>query len=372
MTQTCIHRGRTHRAIVRHGSHSSVEVRSTPAPGPGELLIAPEMVSLCGTDVQIVRGDRDDPSRIVGHEGAARVVEVGDGVREFRGGDRVIVNPTHPLDSSFLLGHNVEGLFQQRVIIGASAVRGGLVSALPDDLPSARATLVEPYAVVRYALSCLSRRSPETLLIFGDGLIGNLAAILAPSVLFPSVRIVMVHRTELGAQWTADHSASVINPLAGESWEDQVSGTVAVLVATHRAGTVPAIDSAVRRLGDRIVAVHPIGGVPIRATSDLLPGVDIAGVRHANTGGPWPPTVTTFARGPLNVSLTGNRGVTNDQLCAAATALTTSTTTIDTLLTHQRDLDTGAALVNEICEHRTRVVDGQLVIRLVIDLAGSP
>lgn len=51
----------THRAIVRRGSRSSVEKRPTPTPGPGELLVAPEKVSLCGTDIQIVRGDRDDP-----------------------------------------------------------------------------------------------------------------------------------------------------------------------------------------------------------------------------------------------------------------------------------------------------------------------
>nr|WP_296775495.1 alcohol dehydrogenase catalytic domain-containing protein [Rhodococcus sp. (in: high G+C Gram-positive bacteria)] len=361
----------THRAIVRRGSRSSVEERRTPAPGAGELLIAPEKVSLCGTDIQIVRGDRDDPSSIVGHEGAARVVGVGDGVSDFVIGDRVVVNPTHPHDSSFLLGHNVEGLFQQRVVIGASAVAGGLVSLLPPGLSSARATLVEPYAVVRYALSCLSRESPQTLLIFGDGLIGNLAAALAPSVLFPTVKIVMVHRTELGAKWTAEFLPTVTNARAEDPWERDVTGSVAVLVATHRSGTVSSIDAAVKRLGDNVVAVHPIGGVPAKATSDLLPGVDIAGVRQANTGGPMPPAVTTFSRGGLRVALTGNRGVTNDQLTSAAAALTESGRSLDALLTHQLDIDEGTAVMNTICENRTRVVDGQLVVRLVVDIAGG-
>ncbi len=361
----------THRAIVRHGSHSTVEVRPTPSPAPGELLIAPESVSLCGTDIQIVRGDRDDPSPIVGHEGAARVVEVGTGVSEFAVGDRVVVNPTHPHDSSFLLGHNVEGLFQQRVVIGASAVSGGLVTLLPTQLSSARATLVEPYAVVRYALSCLARETPETLLIFGDGLIGHLAATLAPSALFPTVEVAMVHRTDLGSKWTANHLPSVKNFSTDDEWERHLTGSVAVLVATHRAGTVASIDAALRRLGDRVVAVHPIGGVPAKATSDLLPGVDIAGVRQANTGGPTPPAVTTFTRGSQRVALTGNRGVTNGQLTAAATALTIADDSIDELLTHRRGIDEGTALMNTICEQRTRVVDGGLVIRLVVDLTSE-
>lgn len=360
-----------HRAIVRRGSRSSVELRPTPSVGPGELLIAPEKVSLCGTDIQIVRGDRDDPSPIVGHEGAARVVDTGDGVEDFAVGDRVVVNPTHPHDSSFLLGHNVEGLFQERVVIGASAVSGGLVSLLPAELSSARATLVEPYAVVRYALSCLARESPETVLIFGDGLIGNLAATLAPTVLFPTIKVVMVHRTELGAKWTADYLPTVTNVSADENWERETTGSVAVLVATHRAGTVASMDAALSRLGDRVVAVHPIGGVPAKATSDLLPGVDIAGIRHANTGGPVPPAVTTFSRGSVRVSLTGNRGVTNDQLVSAAAALNSADTAIDGLLTHQRGVEDGTALMNTICEERTRVVDGELVIRLVVDISGG-
>ncbi|WP_037159502.1 alcohol dehydrogenase catalytic domain-containing protein [Rhodococcoides fascians] len=358
----------THRAIVRHGSHSSVEIRPTPSPGPGELLLAPEAVSLCGTDIQIVRGDRNDPSPIVGHEGAARVVELGEGVSEFAVGDRVVVNPTHPHDSSFLLGHNVEGLFQERVVIGASAVSSGLVSLLPDDLSSVRATLVEPYAVVRYALSCLARETPQTLLIFGDGLIGNLAATLAPSAMFPTVEVAMVHRTELGAKWTANYLPSVQNFSSGDDWERHITGSVAVLGATHRAGTVASIDEAIRRLGDRVVAVHPIGGVPAKATSGLLPGVDIAGVRQANTGGPTPPAVTTFSRGAQRVAFTGNRGVTNDQLTAAATALTAADDAIDGLLTHRRDIVEGTALMNTICEQRTRVVDGELVMRLVVGL----
>jgi 2-epi-valiolone-7-phosphate 1-reductase len=154
-------------------------------------------------------------------------------------------------------------------------------------------------------------------------------------------------------------------------WERAVTGSVAVLVATHRAGTVASIDAAIERLGDKVVAVHPLGGVPAKATSRLLPGVDIAGVRQANTGGPVPPAVTTFRRGNFEVALTGNRGVTTDQLTSSAAALTTVGDEIDALLTHQLDLDAGAELMNTICRDRTRVVDGRLVVRLVVDVAGG-
>ncbi|MEU6375039.1 alcohol dehydrogenase catalytic domain-containing protein [Streptomyces sp. NPDC046909] len=361
----------THLAIVRHGTTCRIEEVPTPDPGEGELLLAPEHVSLCGTDIQILRGDRDDPSPVVGHEGAAKVVAAGPGADGFAPGDRVVVNPTHPGDPSFLLGHNVPGLFQQRVLIGASAVSGGLVSHLPEDLPAARATLVEPYAVVRYALSCLAASTPDTLVIHGDGLTGNLAALLAPRFLFPTVQVVVVHRTEAGLKWTQTHAPHVRSLLATDPLAPQVTGTVALLVTTHRGGTVPAVEAALTALGERLVAVHPLGGVPPRATTPLLPGVDLDGVRRAGTGGPWPPALTTFTRPGLHVTLSGNRGVTNTQLLAAAESLRTDDTA-DPLLTHVLPLEPGLHHLNRIIGDRTRTVAGELVIRLVIDLGNAP
>ena len=360
----------THRAIVRHGTTCRIEDVPTPDPGEGELLLAPEHVSLCGTDIQILRGDRDDPSPVVGHEGAARVVAAGPGTVGFAPGDRVLVNPTHPGDPSFLLGHNVPGLFQQRVLIGASAVHGGLVSHLPADLPAARATLVEPFAVVRYALACLATSAPDTLVVHGDGLTGNLAALLAPRFLFPTVRVVVVHRTEAGLKWTQTHAPHAVSVLDSDPLDRHVTGTAALLVTTHRGGTVPAVEAAVTALGERLVAIHPLGGVPPRATTPLLPGVDLDGVRRANTGGPWPPATTTFTRLGLRVTLSGNRGVTNPQLLAAAEALRTDTTA-DPLLTHVLPLEPGVDHLNRIIGDRTRLVDDELVIRLVIDLGND-
>ena len=61
-----------------------VDVDVPGAPGPGEVLLAPEAVGLCGSDFHYFLGDIgtiDDPSalypRIQGHEAAAMIVELG-------------------------------------------------------------------------------------------------------------------------------------------------------------------------------------------------------------------------------------------------------------------------------------------------------
>lgn len=250
-----------HKAIVRRGTQCALEHLHEGIAGIGELIVAPEKVSICGTDIQILRGLRDDPAPVVGHEGLVKVVEVGEGAVGFAVGDRVTINPTHPSDPDFLLGHNINGLLQQRVRIPRTAVSGGLVSHVSPCIPAARGTLIEPLAVVTYALECLRLEDPDSLLIVGDGLIGNLAAIAAPRVLGEQVSIGMVHRSELGREWTQAHEPRVTNGRTVAELEPVLGKRIAMLSATHRAGTALGLTEAARTLGTRVVAAHLVGGL---------------------------------------------------------------------------------------------------------------
>ncbi|GCD45994.1 alcohol dehydrogenase catalytic domain-containing protein [Streptomyces paromomycinus] len=358
----------THRAVVRQGGASRVQARPTPDPGPGEVLLAPEAVSLCGTDIQMLRGLRDDPSPVLGHEGACQVVAVGAGVTRVRPGDRVVVNPTHPGDPSFLLGHNVDGLFQQRVLIAASAVEAGLLVPIGDALGSHEATLVEPLAVVDYAWHCLDLAPGEELVVVGDGLIGNLAAERARH-LFEDVRVTLVHTSDAGLAWSERHLDPAIRHVR---WQDLCPGEgdppAHVLIATHRDRTVDAVDLAHERLGSSLRAFHVIGGVYGGAAGRHYPGVDLSGVRAANTGGPLPPRRVTWSGGTgPGVRFTGNRGVTGAALAAAAGELTRRPDRYRRLLTHRRALESGTELMNRLVDGG-RLVDGELVVRLVVEM----
>jgi len=65
-----------------------------PKPGPFEVLCRIRAVAICGSDPEIIRGDLAGtwPPHypfIAGHEWSGEVVEVGDGVLDFKPGDRV-------------------------------------------------------------------------------------------------------------------------------------------------------------------------------------------------------------------------------------------------------------------------------------------
>src|SRR6201989_1222116 len=93
------------RAAVFHGA-GDVRIEAVAAPGepaPGEVLIAPSMAAICGTDSSeyahgphmIPLHDRHPNSGhvgplVLGHEFVGRVTEVGEGVSDFAVGDRVV------------------------------------------------------------------------------------------------------------------------------------------------------------------------------------------------------------------------------------------------------------------------------------------
>ncbi|WP_309134156.1 alcohol dehydrogenase catalytic domain-containing protein [Cellulomonas sp.] len=354
----------THRAIVRTGRTVSVAPRATVPPGAGEISIATVYAGLCGTDIQMLRGLRDDPATVIGHEGVARVVAAGAGVpEEYAPGTLVAVNPTHPTDPRFLLGHNVDGMFQERTLVPATAVLGGMVLRLDDATDVTLGPLLEPLAVVCYALGELAAFRPATLLVLGDGIVGHLAVRAAPGFLGPGARVVLVHHTAEGREFSERSTYRADLLLTGMGDTPSLDGPVAALVATPRDATVAALGSALVAGAD---VVDVVGGVPAGATARALPGVDLAAVRAANCGGvPEPARITTVGR----VRLLGHRGVANRHLRDAATELARDPGRYRDLITHATDLDGAARVMRVLSRSRRRTVEGRRLIKLSVRIA---
>jgi 2-desacetyl-2-hydroxyethyl bacteriochlorophyllide A dehydrogenase len=77
--------------IARYGGSLEATMRPVPRPGPGEVLVRVRASGLCSTDLHLLSGRQPlgELPRIVGHELAGDVVELGGGVTEWRTGDRV-------------------------------------------------------------------------------------------------------------------------------------------------------------------------------------------------------------------------------------------------------------------------------------------
>jgi alcohol dehydrogenase len=83
------------KALVYHGPGKKAweEVPDAAVQDPTDVVVRVDTTTICGTDLHILRGDVEavTDGRILGHEAVGTVTAVGDAVRGFAPGDRVLV-----------------------------------------------------------------------------------------------------------------------------------------------------------------------------------------------------------------------------------------------------------------------------------------
>ena len=156
----------------------SLEVveRPTPAPGPGEVLVAVHAISLNYRDLLVVKGKYNPKMklpRIPCSDGAGEVMAVADGVTAWKPGDRVagifmqnwLDGPLTPVRARGALGGDVDGMLASHVVLKET----GLV-AIPEHLSYQEASTLPCAAVTAWnALATGDLKPGGTVLIQGTG-----------------------------------------------------------------------------------------------------------------------------------------------------------------------------------------------------------
>src|SRR5438309_1338171 len=191
------------RALGWHGPRQmAVESVAEPRPGDGEVLVAPEAVGICGSEVEgyVGRMANRVPPLVMGHEFAGTVVAAGRGSGRDWLGRRVAVNPLlscrvcarcaagerNLCAKRRLIGVHLAGGFAERVAVPAE----NLV-ALPEGVDARAGALVEPLANAVHAMG-LARRlvAAEVVVVLGAGTIGLFALHAARAAGIADVRVV--------------------------------------------------------------------------------------------------------------------------------------------------------------------------------------
>ncbi len=187
----------TMQAAVYTGD-SAVSVESIPTPdiGPGEILIRVEACGICHTDLKKIAYNLLPPPRVFGHETAGVVAAVGNQVRKFSSGDRVLVFHHIPCMECFYCLRKLYaqcsvykrvgvtagyepagGGFSQYVRVMDWIVERG-VERIPGDVSFERATFVEPLNTCLKGVVQLEPRADDVVVILGQGPIGLLFTML--------------------------------------------------------------------------------------------------------------------------------------------------------------------------------------------------
>ncbi len=166
-----------------------------PQPGPGEVKIKVRACSTCGTDVKISRFGHHHihPPRVMGHEIAGEVVEVGDGVEGWLPGDRVQVIAAIPCGEcefctrgsmticphQVSMGYHFDGGFAEYMVVPRNVLAVDGLNRIPEGVTFAEASVAEPFACAINAQNLAHVGDGDVVVVIGSGPIGCLHVRLA-------------------------------------------------------------------------------------------------------------------------------------------------------------------------------------------------
>jgi L-iditol 2-dehydrogenase len=172
-------------AMYYHNKDVRIEEMEIPRIGPDELLVKIWASGICGSDVLEWYRVPKAP-RVLGHEIAGEIVEVGKDVEGWKEGDRVFVSHHVPCNMCryCLADHHAvcdtlkstnfdPGGFSEYVRVPPINVRNG-VYALPDSMTYEQAVFIEPLACVYRGQHNAGWKPGRSVLVIGSGIAGLL------------------------------------------------------------------------------------------------------------------------------------------------------------------------------------------------------
>jgi 2-desacetyl-2-hydroxyethyl bacteriochlorophyllide A dehydrogenase len=261
----------------------TIAIRRRPElePGPGEVVIRPAFCGVCGTDLELLRGDVD-PAFVeypltIGHEWSGTIEAVGPGVERIAPGGRCVAEcivpcgrcsfcragATNICETYDELGFTREGGASDQVVVPER-----LVHSLAADVSLEEAALVEPCSVVLRVLERAAPSKGDRVLVIGDGTIGLLAAYLV-GIWSPSSVEMIGQRPDQAALAKAVGATRFTTG-------DRPEGTFDLVI--EAAGVPEAVGTAIaaaRRGGTIGLLGLPPTGAAIELPADLLVNNDL-------------------------------------------------------------------------------------------------
>jgi len=166
-----------------------------PSPGPGQLKIKVSLAGICGTDLkEYAKGPvmipPDKVPLTMGHEFVGTVAAVGEGVKDFKVGDRVsgvgywYCGDCYCCKQGFYnicVNQGFTGLLTEGCLAEYFVIPAYACYRLPDSVSDEAGTMVEPMAVGLHAVGQGKVQAGDTVAILGDGTIG-LCVLMAAKV----------------------------------------------------------------------------------------------------------------------------------------------------------------------------------------------
>lgn len=195
--------------VLRFHAPGDVRIEDAPIPqiSPDEILLRVRNCSTCGTDVKIFHNGHQNltPPRVMGHEIAGEVAEVGANVAGWAVGDRAQVIAAVPCGDCYecrkgwmavcanqtSIGYQYDGGFAEYMVVPREVLKVDGLNRIPDGVDFDEASAAEPFACAINAQELLGIEPGDTVVVFGAGPIGCIHTRIARGV-HKAGRVVLV------------------------------------------------------------------------------------------------------------------------------------------------------------------------------------
>ncbi len=284
----------------RVGAIAVVDRPEPPDPGPGEVLVRPEAVGICGSDYHFFSGELSDAAggsqfpRVQGHEVGATIAALGRDCRAgLEVGQRVALWPLRACGHCYPCGVGRPNACDNFELIGIHVDGGlqeGLIAAQDQVFPieasdGAIAAMAEPVSIAVRAVRRGRIEAGEFVVVLGAGPIGQCVSLVARELAAEVLLVDLQERRlalgrSLGAQtlrWTtADEVVAAARDWAGPG------GPAVAVDATGVPAAVRAMVDMVASAGRAVQVGMSTAEVPVRIGSLTEKEIDLLGVSCAD------------------------------------------------------------------------------------------
>lgn len=166
--------------VIKPGDIQIVEEEMPKITEPHQVLVKVKAAGICGSDISIYKGTSPVATypRVIGHEFAGEVVEIGSEVSNVQIGDHVSINPvtscgtcpackkgrSNVCASLSVIGVHRDGGFREYAVVPANnAIK------ISKDIPWNQAGIIEPYTIAAQVVTRGNIQSGDNVLILGCG-----------------------------------------------------------------------------------------------------------------------------------------------------------------------------------------------------------
>ena len=296
-------------AVLEAAGKISIRSVPVPVPGAGMVRLRVRRAGICGSDLHYFEHGSCGafvPTRpfVLGHEFAAEVAALGDGVDGLTVGDRVTANPARACGVCDHCKGGRGNLCRRTIMLGSASttpptdgafaefvvVRADQCHPLPSGMDNGAGAMLEPLAVALHAVKRAGTVSGRRVLVTGGGPIGVLVALTAKA--FGAVPVALSDVVEgrratartLGIEATLDPMSprllDEVRELAGEGFDVvfEASGAKAALRQSFD----------LVRPGGTIVQIGTLGteDIPLPANQLMVREINLVGsMRYGNVFG---------------------------------------------------------------------------------------